>query len=337
MKKIFLYLLIILIYYSCASSEKKEEMINGIQITPYSEGLALYEIYGLEHSSYFIKKRNGEVIKIEDINKYYQPGYIRISFNQFKQGYCAFKLSNPKFLRVGFIDSKGKIIIEPNEIYEDFSEGYSVTKQFGPSKRKVHFINRSGKKVFGDFFNAHSFSEGLAPVWLNAKISEAGKYKYINFYNGKWGFINKNGVLIIEPQFDNALSFSENVAPVLKGAKWYHLIDGFKVLSGGKWGYIFRNGKTSIDFKFDEARNFSDGLAAVLVNSEQKPVLQDIELGKSGFNLKQGGKWGFIDKKGNFIIKPVYDNVFDFKNGKAVVYKNNDKLIINKLGEIISK
>jgi len=48
-------------------------------------------------------------------------------------------------------------------------------------------------------------------------------------------------------------------------------------------------------------------------------------------------KWGFIDKNGNFIITPTFDEVSTFQNGLAA-YKLNDKWgFINKTGKIIIK
>ncbi|MEE8043841.1 MAG: WG repeat-containing protein [Thermodesulfobacteriota bacterium] len=45
----------------------------------------------------------------------------------------------------------------------------------------------------------------------------------------KWGFVNKKGEIVIEPQFENAVSFSGGLAIV--------------ELGGGKWGYIDKKGK----------------------------------------------------------------------------------------------
>jgi len=45
--------------------------------------------------------------------------------------------------------------------------------------------------------------------------------------NNKWGYINKRGENVINPQFDYVRSFSEGLAPVE---------------IGGKWGYIDKSG-----------------------------------------------------------------------------------------------
>jgi hypothetical protein len=67
--------------------------------------------------------------------------------------------------------------------------------------------------------------------------------------NGRAGYINQKGKLIIQPQFETAGEFSEGLAPVR---------------TAGKWGYVNRQGTLTIPPQFDMADPFSkDGLALV--------------------------------------------------------------------------
>ncbi len=77
--------------------------------------------------------------------------------------------------------------------------------------------------------------------------------------NDKIGFMDKNGKIVIQPQFENAYNFSEGRAPVL---------------SNDKWGFIDTSGKYIIQPQFDAANEFKNGLALVVL----------------------GGKLGYIDK-----------------------------------------
>jgi len=94
------------------------------------------------------------------------------------------------------------------------------------------------------------FSEGLAPVRLNLK----------------WGYIDKTGKIVIQPQFVDAEDFSE----------------GFAVIGRLSSGYINKEGKTVIDRKFYLAYPFKNGLASVMV----------------------GYYRGYIDTTGKFIWGP---------------------------------
>ena len=64
----------------------------------------------------------------------------------------------------------------------------------------------------------------------------------------KYGFIDKSGKVVIEPQFDWVGAFSEGLARVKKD---------------GKYGFIDKSGKVVIEPQFDEVRAFSEGLAKV--------------------------------------------------------------------------
>jgi len=67
--------------------------------------------------------------------------------------------------------------------------------------------------------------------------------------DGKWGFADTDGSVVIDFIFEEALSFSMHLAAVK---------------SGGLWGYVSLSGSIVIEPEFIEARSFSNGSAAVL-------------------------------------------------------------------------
>ncbi|HYP12494.1 MAG TPA: WG repeat-containing protein, partial [Bryobacteraceae bacterium] len=66
--------------------------------------------------------------------------------------------------------------------------------------------------------------------------------------NGKYGFIDRNGKILVNPQFDDAGMFEDGRAPVALGKSW---------------GFIDRAGKLVIHPQYELADPFSDGLALV--------------------------------------------------------------------------
>lgn len=94
------------------------------------------------------------------------------------------------------------------------------------------------------------------------------------------GYIDPKGQWVIEPQFDEAESFSEERAVVANGiTRRSKLLEA----EGGKWGYIDRTGKLVVGMKYDNAYAFNNGLARITI----------------------GDKVGYIDKAGRHIWEPT--------------------------------
>lgn len=51
--------------------------------------------------------------------------------------------------------------------------------------------------------------------------------------------------------------------------------------------------------------------------------------------VKQNGKWGFIDRKGNVVITPQFDSTDKFSGGIACVSLNGKQGLINKTGKFV--
>ncbi|MCJ1806288.1 MULTISPECIES: WG repeat-containing protein [Flavobacterium] len=115
--------------------------------------------------------------------------------------------------------------------------------------------------------------------------------------NGKYGFINKDGKLIIPYQYDGAYSSIDTFsAPVLKD---------------GKWGYINSKNEILIDFKFTgNMYPFENGIAEYYFNPNQS---------KQGYNWNKNG---LIDLKGNIIAEPKYERIKFLIEDRAIILEN---------------
>ena len=172
-----------------------------------------------------------------------------------------------------------------------------------------------------DYNDPPHFSEGLAAMWKN----------------GKWGYIDKTGKVVIPYIYDGAYGFNEGLTRVQKD---------------GKWGYIDKTGKAVIAFTYDDAYGFNDGLARVKKNGKWGyidktgkliiPCEYDDEYwdNNNGFNeglsaMRKNGKWGYIDKTGKAVIPFIYDEAYGFNNGLARVAKNGKVGYIDKTGKVV--
>src|ERR1039457_3602977 len=86
-------------------------------------------------------------------------------------------------------------------------------------------------------------------------VCTAATILYPVVVNGRWGFVNKSGETVINPQFDRAEGFADGLAPVRMG----------------RWGYVDASGKMEINPQFDKADVFSEGLAAVKLGGGPGP------------------------------------------------------------------
>jgi len=183
----------------------------------------------------------------------------------------------------------------------------------------------------------------------------------------KWGYINKNGKVVIPFQYSNAYGFSHGLAAVMVDSKY---------------GYINNTGELKIKPKYSYGGSFKNGLAIVssdnanyLINTTGEIVsekytdmawLNDKYLAckngwfydikdlsgkviKKGFfndffsyseglaGIKVTGKWGFMDEDFNIAIKPEFTEklVYAFHSGLARFKQHGKVGVIDKTSRII--
>lgn len=203
-----------------------------------------------------------------------------------------------------------------------------------PINKYYYYIDAEGKVLFRSV-NNFTFSEGLAAV---SNIAEP---------EGKAGYIDKRGKMIIEPGASFVTGFSEGLAAFCdKSGLWgyisrdgkikispvYQSAEPFseglaRVKLNNKYGFIDKNGKTICEFKYDFAGEFKDGIACVSLKKANCP---------GSVNC-----YGYIDFRGKQISELAYNEASDFGNGIAWVgnkdeNKNLKYALINKSGKILT-
>lgn len=300
----------------------------------FSEGIARVRIWRGGHRPYAYFDRTGRLAMEQQF-------FLARDFSE-GLAYVAIGTGTPGLkgwdYEFGFIDKTGKLIIKPRKThFGSFHDGLArlgITRGFGPIKiSRWGYINQSGKVVLKLKCNwVMNFSNGMAPVLTGAKFDTK---KYTGLLGGKWGYIDKTGKYTVEPQFDLAGSFSEGLAAVNIGGEVFQ-----REFRGGKWGYIDKTGELVIKPEFDEAHKFSEGVAAVKANNKWgfidttcnitiKPQFDGVKPFSNGLariniygtpashcsgtvpddwfwhrHSVSGGKWGYIDKTGQYVWTP---------------------------------
>ncbi len=149
----------------------------------------------------------------------------------------------------------------------------------------------------------------------------------------KWGFIDKDGDIVIDARYDAVGKFSEGLAPANED---------------GKWGYIDKDGKTIVDFRFKAAHPFREGIARVqdfggeyhFINAsgdyiEEMNFTQAGEFSNGLAKVLLANQWGYLDHAGGLAIEPEFDKAWDFEGGLARVKKDDAFGIIDKSGRFV--
>lgn len=150
---------------------------------------------------------------------------------------------------------------------------------------------------------------------------------------GKYGY-KANGIWIIEPEYDRAEAFSESMAVVRKDGRYGYIdVSGRLVIpvkyqdagafsAGlapvclyGKYGYVDKSGEMVVPFKYSYAYPFSEGLAAVELN----------------------GKVAYIGPDGKTVIPYMLDSGKPFKDGIAEVTVDGQTKYMDKVGNIFDE
>lgn len=178
-----------------------------------------------------------------------------------------------------------------------------------------------------DYDYAFGFAEGLAMVFKGELSKNSGFPR-----EGKYGFIDQTGKLVIDMEYDKASDFHEGLACVK---------------AKGKYGYINAEGTVVIPFEWDQALDFYDGIARVfsgtcdeygypmdgtysLIDTQGNvrctlnwEAVRGIE--ENGLlAVKERGKWGFVDLNNVVVIEPQWDDVGGFADGIAE-YQSGEK------------
>lgn len=223
--------------------------------------------------------------------------------------------------KCGFINEKGKLVIEPqfDETYWFFGDSVCYAK-IGERKG---LINTNGEYVV-------ELDKSI--VWVYRFNNGVASYRT---ENGKEGIINKSGEIVLPAIYKKVWSDNANgfvIEDTLGNRGYvnaqgdfivpcrYDAVNGFNeglmvVATSNKCGYVDSTGVWVIDSIYDDARAFGNGLARVRLND----------------------KWRFIDNSGNVVESLIYDDILTgFASNRALINHGNIIELINTKGDKIA-
>ena len=141
----------------------------------------------------------------------------------------------------------------------------------------------------------------IDPVGYDRELLESqGPFLYIE--DGKAGYINDHGAIVIAPKAEIRDTFSNGVAVVS---------------SDGKYGRINAKGEEIVGKIYDNMQRESEGLLGVSLD----------------------GKSGYINTKGEVVIALEYEYVGAFEHGASIVYMEADEMgaLIDTTGKLLTE
>lgn len=125
----------------------------------------------------------------------------------------------------------------------------------------------------------------------NLNVNELSEINAISGVNGKWGYIDKQALIIIDFKFDKAYKFKNNFARVIVDGKYgiidrsgnYVVLPNYEYIEifneglalarlNNKYGYLTESGMIAIDFVYDEASSFLNGIAKVKFDGTENVI-----------------------------------------------------------------
>lgn len=186
----------------------------------------------------------------------------------------------------------------------------------------------------------------------------------------RWGYVDRSGAWVIEPQFESAAPFAEGLAIVETYGDQYGFVDATGALRipavyaqvnghfeggvvpvklGRKWGVIDRDGNEVIAPTYQWVSAFSEGLAAVEVTGGNHGyidttgawVIEPHGIDSPGrfsgglARVTVDGKTRYIKRDGTFAFAATFDDGRDFVDGLAVVLRNGHAGCIDSTGAFV--
>jgi WG repeat protein len=276
----------------------------------------------------------------------------------FAEGLAAVRIN----ITWGYIDAAGKVVIPLQfATAADFSEGFALVSN---ERGQRGLIDHNG--VFSTMTLhgwVYGFSEGLARVGIGERRG-VGSFQSQMTVLEQWLFFNHDGTTVLRPQFDYVDDFHEGLARVGRRTKDRFLInyihkdgrlafvdwfmaghsfsEGVAIVSHDPNGVTHNNyGRLDYDnFNDDAPNSFTSNKPIDFLiidrtgNKISAGTFEDIsDFSEGVVAFKIHGKWGYLNKQGQIVIKPQFDSAHDFSEGLAAVREKNKNYYINLSGE----
>lgn len=231
------------------------------------------------------------------------------------------EINGKKKTLYGYVDTKGKVVIEPQ-----FMPGGNFPVDglaLVGKDREWWYIDTTGKPIIKIPLDlsqdATTFHEGLL------------RFKDEN--QGWWGYKNAKGEWAIPAKYDEASDFENGLARVKLESKRFQINPKGEEVPENP---IHRTGPYSEGLavaRTDTRSGYINESGQFVFRPRDFERIEDFSCGRG--LVRMSGRYGFVDKEGNFAIKCEYDGASSFEHGLAFVMKGGTWQYIDTEGKVV--
>lgn len=301
---------------------EKNNLVGYIRQTDYKESIpTIYNATSNFSKGHAAVEKEGKWGVVDSLNNIIIPfkySYILLKDNRFIA-------IDSKTRKAGMVDLNGNIIV-PFEFsrLEFMAHNLIQVRKYHENYFEVGLMDMNGNWVLNMIDNAfiYGFQEDMS------RISK----------NNKYGFVNKEGRIVIPMKYSFAFNFSKGLA---------------SVKTGNKWGFINQKGEWVIPAMYQSVKDYEGGLIAAqkdnkygFINIRNEVVIPFKWSNAQSFGLmrEQPGTAqvsihnlaGIIDEKGNYIIPCEYESLNWNKVLEIYIARKHKKYgVIDKNGNVL--
>ncbi|MYL54724.1 DUF3298 domain-containing protein [Pontibacillus yanchengensis] len=250
-------------------------------ISPYQDGRAVVS----DQKGYSVIDEKGNVLT----NTYYS------FIGSYQDDVAVFSQQKEEGTLYGYLNKKGEEVIPAQYLLaEDFKERKALVKIH---ENQYALLNKEGKILYTyPYPYVGQRGDGLLAFQRDA--------------DGKYGYINERGKVVLEPQYDGAQAFRDGRAVVNR-------IDDYLYY----YGLINKSGKKIVNIEYNDIEQLGENRISVgkAVNADQ-PYL--------------GSLYAIATSNGELLSDYRYESVLPYKKGLASAHDREHTFFLNRKGKI---
>ncbi len=286
------------------------------------------------YDNFIAQYPTSKYIVLAEDNFYYSQ-YLESTQNDSLEQYFVFLRENPKSPMKSAAEQRiYKIVTAPNteKAYKEFVSNYSENS-FNEQGWKEYFqvyLGDYSKERIKSFIEENPTADQMEDIRREFKLADS-LFLPVSI-EGKYGYMNRFGEVVIAPNYQFA----------------GHFVNGLAVVGHDeKYGAINKMGKLIIPFDYASVSDFIQGRAIVevdeklgIIDRNNKIILpfeyEDLgDLSSELIYFSKGLRYGYADIYGVTKIAENFDEAYSFSNGRAMVEIFDYQAMIDVKGNYI--